>query len=156
MCSNISFQDLTVVQERINKMRNDKQRTRKSDKSKDKSTIKSNIKRKEYSDYVFTLNQPHSADDFAKGLKALAEHCRIELDQGQLIHQELVTGTKTAIQRPEKTKRKDAAGKDIEWDDVDEMILKEEVREYGTKKRQLEQSRGKTFGKMRPCAPMHS
>ena len=39
--------------------------------------------------------------------------------------------------------------KDIEWDDVDEMVLKEEVREYGTIRRQLDESRGKTFGKMK-------
>ena len=69
------------------------------------------------------MGQDRSADDYNKCLKAIAEHARTSLTYGQEMFNELTELKKQEPKRPEKVPRKDDAGKDIAWNDVDQGIL---------------------------------
>ena len=87
-------------------------------------------KRKQWTDFFFTVNDKSSVDDYAKAIQAVKDHCQKELDQGQHTYMELNDLRKCEVKRPKKELRKDDDGADIKWDEVDEMILKEAVKSH--------------------------
>ena len=103
-------------------------------------------KRKQWTDFFFTVNDKSSVDDYAKAIQAVKDHCQKELDQGQHIYMELNDLKKCEVKRPKKELRKDDDGADIKWDEVDEMILKEAVKSHNRKVEVVAQSRIKAFG----------